>query len=435
MNRADCHGRASNAGAVAVGLLAFLGLAACGGGGTSPPPTPVLMAGDITTIAGTGENATQISDGNHDGVNDPPIAHDKARFATPTDTLVEPSGTLLILDWNGHKIRRLTADGMVEFVVGSGIEGDACESPRDDGSCPLVASELNHMTDAAFDAGGRLAIAAWHNAKIKVADLAGNSLRDICGSGNRRFTGDGGPCADAGGAALVSFDLPSSVVYDSAGNLLIADQANEVIRRLGADGIVQTVVGHCPSTPGFGCPLGAGYTGDGAAATAAKLRSSFGQGADPQGKIALDAAGNLYIADTENNVIRKVVPGADGILGSGPADEEIITTFAGTGTAGHTGDGGPAAAATLRGPRDVAVGPDGSLYIADTDNNCIRRVGPDGLIATVAGQCGQPAGFGGDNGPATAALLNAPFGVAVDPSGNIFIADSSNNRIRKVLAP
>jgi hypothetical protein len=421
----------------AAALAVLLGTTACGCGGSSPAPTPtpVIVAGDITTIAGTGERATQVSDGNHDGVSDPPIAHDKARFDTPTDTVVEPSGSLLILDWNGHKIRRLNAAGMVEFVVGSGIEGDACESPRADGTCPLIASQLNHMTDAAFDAAGHMAIAAWHNAKIKVADLAADALRDICGSGNRRFTGDGGPCADAGGAALVSFDLPSSVVYDSGGNLLIADQANEVIRRLGTDGIVKTVAGNCPATPGFGCPAGVGYAGDGMAATAAKLNNSFGQGADPQGKIALDAAGNLYIADTRNNVVRKVVPGADGILGSGPPDEEVITTFAGTGTAGHDGDGGPATAATLDGPRDVAVGPDGAIYIADTNNHCIRRIGGDGTIATVAGQCGQPAGFGGDGGPATAALLNAPYGVAVDPHGNVFIADSSNNRIRKVVGP
>ena len=175
------------------------------------------------------------------------------------------------------------------------------------------------MTDVTFDSTGRLVISAWHNAKIKVADPTTDSLRDICGSGTRRFTGDGGPCADAAGTQLVSFDLPSSVVYDKQGNLLIADQANQVIRRLGTDGMVKTVAGNCPSTPGFGCPLGQGYAGDGGAATAAHLRNNLGQGADPQGKIALDAAGNLYIADTGNHAVRKVVPGTDGVLGSGDA--------------------------------------------------------------------------------------------------------------------
>jgi hypothetical protein len=401
-----------------------------GGSGGAPPPEP----GQITTIAGTGERATQSSDADADGVPDPPIAHDRARFDTPMDMTIEASGALLILDWNGHKVRRLTPAGMVEFVVGTGIEGDACEKPRADGSCPLIASELNHMTDVVLDAGGRLVIAAWHNAKIKVADMGTDALRDLCGSGTRRFAGDGGPCRDATGMPLVAFDLPSSLAYDQGGNLFIADQANQVIRRLGTDGVVKTVAGNCPGTPGFGCALGQGYAGDGAMATAARLRNNLGQGADPQGKIAIDGAGNLYIADTGNHVVRRVVPGADGVLGSGPPEEELITTFAGIGTAGYAGDGGPAGAAKLNEPHDVAVGPDGSVYIADTGNNCVRRVGPEGIIATVAGQCGSLGTFGGDGGAATEARLYRPYGVAVDQQGNVFIADSSNNRIREVIA-
>jgi NHL repeat-containing protein len=424
------------------GALACAGVGGCSGssaarpdgggggaGGTGPAPPP--GAGHITTIAGTGERATQSSDGDGDGVTDPPVAYDRARFDTPMDTALDGNGGVLILDWNGHKVRRLTAAGMVEFVVGTGIEGDACERPRSDGTCPLIASELNHMTDVTFDGAGRLVIAAWHNAKIKVADLAADALRDACGSGTRRFAGDGGPCADATGAPLASFDLPSGLAYDKQGNLFIADQANQVIRRLGSDGVLKTVAGNCPGSPGFGCPLGQGYAGDGGMAVAGKLHNNLGQGADPQGKIAIDAAGNLYIADTGNHVVRKVVPGADGVLGSGPSDEETISTFAGTGIAGYAGDGGPAAAAKLREPHDVAVGPDG-VYIADTGNNCVRRVGNDGVITTVAGQCNDIGGFGGDGGPATAALLNRPYGVTVDAQGNLFIADTSNNRVREV---
>ena len=107
---------------------------------------------------------------------------------------------------------------------------------------------------------------------------------------------------------LVAFDLPSSLVYDQAGNLFIADQANQVVRRLGTDGMVKTVAGNCPATPGFGCFMGQGYAGDGGMATAARLRNNLGQGADPQGKIAIDGAGNLYIADTMNNRVRMVMP-------------------------------------------------------------------------------------------------------------------------------
>jgi sugar lactone lactonase YvrE len=179
---------------------------------------------------------------------------------------------------------------------------------------------------------------------------------------------------------------------------------------------------------------GQGYSGDGGPASAGTLRNQLGQSTDPQGKIALDRAGNLYIADSGNHVVRKVVPGDDGIIGGGDPAQQIMTTFAGTGTLGASGDGGPATQATLHGPRDVAVGPDGTVYIADPGNNCIRRVGTDGTIATFAGKCGQPGGFAGDGGPATDALLSQPYGVAVDAQGNVIVADSANNRIRMVVA-
>jgi len=179
--------------------------------------------------------------------------------------------------------------------------------------------------------------------------------------------------------------------------------------------------------------MGQGYAGDGGMAIAAKLHNNLGQATDPQGKIAMDSAGNLYIADTGNHVVRKVAPGADGVLGSGPPDDETISTFAGIGTAGYAGDGGPASAAKLNEPHDVAVAPDGAVFIADTGNHCVRRVGVDGIITTVAGQCGGSTGsFGGDGELATGALLNRPYGVAVDATGNLIISDTSNNRIRFV---
>jgi sugar lactone lactonase YvrE len=416
------------AGALWLGLALGLGASSCGG--DKAPPGP----GDITTIAGTGKRATQLTDANRDGTVDAPIAADKATFDTPVDTAFDASGAILILDWNGHKIRRLDSDGRVAFVVGTGIEGAACEAPRVDGSCALLASELNHMTDVTLDPMGRLVIADWHNGKLRTADLAADLVVDLCGTGTRKYAGDGGPCKDATGTPLVSFDLPSGVLYDKAGNLFIADQSNQVIRRIGTDGIVKTVAGNCPATPGLGCPLGQGYAGDGGPATMAKLSNSYGQTSDPQGKIAFDAAGNLFIADTQNHVVRKVVPGADGILGDGDPGEEIITTVAGDGTVGFSGDGGPATAAALSGPRDIAFAPDGSYYIADTDVNCIRRVGTDGIISTAVGQCDPLSGFSGDGGPATAAKLATPVGVAVDAQGNLIVADSGNNRIRKVIA-
>jgi hypothetical protein len=126
-----------------------------------------------------------------------------------------------------------------------------------------------------------------------------------------------------------------------------------------------------------------------------------------------------------------VTPGSDGILGDGDPDEERLSTVAGTGEAGFSGDGGPASSAELYQPTDVAVGPDGSVFIADTGNSCVRRVDSDGNITTVAGVCGHP-GYSGDAGPATEAKLRSPYGVSLDASGALYIADGLNHRIRMV---
>jgi adhesin/invasin len=388
--------------------------------------------GTIVTIAGTGDKATDPVDGDGDGVVDAPVPVEKARFDSPLDTALGPDGRLYIMDWNGHKVRALDSSHCITFVAGSGFEGDACERPDPDGTCPAAWAELNHMTDVAFDPDGQMVLAAWHNSKIKRVDLRKKVLKDICGTGNRKFEGDGGPCKAADGTDLVSFDLPSGLAYDAAGHLFVSDQANQVIRRMGRDGVIKTVAGHCPGTPGFGCPGGQGFSGDGGPATSARLNNELGQGTDPQGKIAMDAMGNLYIADTGNHVIRKVVPGSDGIIGQGDSREETIRTIAGTGLAGYSGDGGPATEAMLSEPRDVEVGPDGGIYIADTGNNCIRKVESSGVIMTVAGRCGQPGGFAGDGGPAKLSVLNSPYGVELDREGNLYIADTFNNRIRVV---
>ena len=377
-------------------------------------------SGTIETIAGSGAKATDDEDADGDGVVDCSIPALEANFDAPIDIAIGPDGRLYILDWNGHKIRALGGDGRIAFVAGTGFEGDACESPNPDGTCLAIVAELNHMTDLVFDPEGRMVIAAWHNSKIKRVDLATELMEDLCGTGNRQFLGDGGPCEN-GSTDLVSFDLPSSVVYDEEGNLFIADQANQVIRRIGTDGIVRTVAGTCPGEDGtFGCPEGEGYAGDGGPATSAKLHNRLGQGTDPQGKIAMDADGNLYIADTANNLIRRVFAGSDGIIGEGDPTEEIITRIAGIVVAGYSGDGGPATLAMLKGPRDVKAAPDGTIYFADTLNHCVRKIAPDGIISTAAGQCGTPG------------ILNYPYGIDLDSNGNLYIADTLNNRIRVV---
>jgi sugar lactone lactonase YvrE len=415
-------------------LTCLLGAVACGADHTAPSPrTPPLVApGHIDTIVGTGNRATDPVDGDADGQIDRPIAALDANLDTPMDTFMSAAGTLYVIDWNGHKIRGLDERGMLSFVAGTGTEGDACEADETDGKCPATACELNHPTDVFVDRDNQLWIAAWHNSKIKLRRADTDLVANFCGTGNRKFEGDGGPCRDDAGADLVSFDLPSGIVVDASGNVFISDQSNQVVRRIGGDGVVTTVAGHCPGTMGFGCGNGRGYSGDGGPATAAQLNNNIGQGTGPHGKIAFDGDGNLYIADTINNAVRKVTPGSDGVLGDGDAEEELMTTVAGTGEQGYAGDDGPATAARLSRPTDLALGADGTLFIADAGNACVRRVDRQGTITTVAGTCAAP-GYAGDGGLATQAQLKSPNGISVDPDGNLYIADSLNHRIRKVV--
>ncbi len=399
--------------------------------GCSSPATPKApQSGDLVTVVGTGEEATDpvVFDaaGNTHG-----IALRAAHLDSPVDIAFDASGALHVIDWNGHKIRVVGDDGLLHPEIGTGLEGDACDGEPDSDGCPAAEAQVNHPTDIFFTADGTALVAAWHNAKLKTFDPVTGKLLDRCGSGARDYLGDGGPCFGANRAQLVALDLPSSVVLDETGNTFIADQANQVVRRLDTDGIVTTVVGSCPKG-GFGCPDGVGYSGDGGPATEAKLNNGFGQWVMPAGKLAFGPDGYLYIADTFNNVIRRVAPGSDGVLGSGEAAEEVIETFAGTGDEGFDGDGGPANVAQLFRPTDVAWSPSGELYVADRGNHCVRRIDADSVITTVAGRCGTP-GSSGDGQPATQAFLDEPFGISISPDGTLYIADTLNHRIRKLL--
>jgi sugar lactone lactonase YvrE len=191
-----------------------------------------------------------------------------------------------------------------------------------------------------------------------------------------------------------------ALALDRAGGFYVASESQNRIYRVLADGTIHHVAGSGT----------AGFSGDGGPAILAKLLGPCG--------IVLDSAGNLYVADTFNLRIRKITP------------EGIIRTVAGNGTVGFSGDGGPALAAQLSYPYDLAVDSAGILYIADVSNHCIRRVSPEGIITTVAGT--GVRGFNGDGIPATSAQLNNPDGIAFDAAGNLFIADTSNHRIRRI---
>ncbi|MDB4929502.1 MAG: repeat-containing protein [Myxococcaceae bacterium] len=408
--------------------LSMLGLAVLAAGCTSDPCADVLTedealastcgiandtampvgpthctpaAGTICTIIGNGEAGV--------GSND--VAGTVSRTYLPQDMTLGPNGRLYFLDWNNHVVREQAPDGTVRTVVGTGELSDGEDPPIQPGAprvpSPALRTRLNHPTSIAFDGQGNMLIAAWHNSMIKRVrnvGTAGSMIEDLCGTGGRNFAGDGGP------ALMAVLDLPVGVAISPAGEVYIADQANQRIRRVNGMDVISTFVG-----TGM-----AGYAGDNGPALMAQLRNPVGQAASPAGRIDFDSTGNLYIADTGNNAIRRVTPAG------------VITTVAGTGVAGATGDGGPATMATLNQPTDVEVGPDGTLYIADTQNSCVRAVGADGNIRTVAGRCGT-RGFEGDGASPLMARLDRPYGVETDNAGRLFIADTYNQRIRVVM--
>lgn len=215
----------------------------------------------------------------------------------------------------------------------------------------------------------------------------------IAGNGARGYSGDGGSAISA------KMYYPQDIAIDAAGNIYIPDSYNNVVRKVNVSGIITTFAGTGT----------AGYSGDGGYATSAKLLGPVG--------VAIDVLGNVYISEL-NNIIRKVSPSG------------IITTFAGTGIAGYTGDGGAAISAKLDSPTDIIIDESGNLYFTDFNNNVVRKISPSGIISTFAGT--GTAGYSGDGGSANLATLNQPTGIDFDASGNMYIADRVNNVIRKV---
>lgn len=372
---------------------AMFAIAGCGGDSSSgPAPTPFNPSpGDITNYAGTG-----IPGLGPDGL-DPLLT----AFYTPHDLTFGPDNLPYIIDFNNHRVRRIRG-GVVETVIGTGEIGEAPEG---------LATEvrLNHPTNIAFDVNGGLILAAWHNSKIMKMDLTTGMLTRFAGDGSRAFAGDGGP------AMTCKLDLPVGVAIDQeTGETYISDEANVRIRKIDTLGNINTICGDGTR----------GYSGDGGPATAAQLNLPAGQSAPAVGRIAY-ANGFLYIADYLNNCIRRI-----------NTNTGIIDTYAGNGAAGYSGDGGLATAAMLNNPSDVEVDISGDVYIADTNNSVIRKVDTSGIITTVAGvyhpYTEGAVYYSGDNGPATAASLDRPHGIAFDSVGNLYIADSYNNRVRKV---
>jgi sugar lactone lactonase YvrE len=285
-----------------------------------------------------------------------------------------------------------------------------CGSSNNINSVSATVNQLSNSRGLAVDSSRNIYIADAGNQEIALVTNSTGLLTVFAGTGLPGFSPDGSAATSA------QMRSPQGVAVDSSGNLYIADTGNNCIRKITASsGTISTIAG--VSVPSTGCTPG--YAGDNGLATSAELKG-------PQA-VALDSSGNLYIADTGNNVIRKVV------LSTG-----VITTVAGNGTAGFSGDG-VATSVMLNTPADVKVDSSGNLFIADQSNFAIREVSAStGAITTVAGLCTTTpslscsSGYTGDGGAATSAQLNSPQAVAVDSSGNIYIADTGNNVVRKV---
>lgn len=284
--------------------------------------------------------------------------------------------------------------GIISLVAGS-YSG----SNTSDGGL-AVNTKLPGADGIAFDKQGNLSIWDTQEGKVKKVDSAG-IITTFAGNGSFGFSGDGGPALNAG--LFSSSGSFAGLAFDAAGNLYISDGQNQVIRKVDTKGTITTVAG-TPSTPGF--------LGEGVPATKALLQNPAG--------IAVDGAGNLYIADLGNNRVRKVDTSGN------------ITTVAGNGNVVYSGDGVQATTTTVHSPGGIALDPQGNLYISEGADARVRKVDTNGIINTIAGQTKKTVGYSGDGGLATAAELSNPIGLVIDSAGDLFIADSGNSRIRKV---
>jgi len=334
----------------------------------------------VTTVAGTGAAG-------YSGDGGPATS---AQINLPSCVAVDTAGNIYISDGGNHRIRKVNEAGTITTVAGTGRAGYA-----GDGG-PAISARLFAPGGVAVDDKGNIYIADTYNNRVREIDVRGIVIT-VAGTGASGYSGDGGAATSA------RLNGPSEVAVDKTGSLFITDARNFCIRKVDREGVIATVAG----------TGAAGFSGDGEVATSAKLN-------EPSG-VAVDTTGNLYIADSINHRIRKV--DKDG----------TITTVAGVGTAGYSGDGGLAMFANLSYPTGLAVDESGDVFIADSGNHCVRKVDTTGRITTVVGV--GTAGSSGDGRTATSVKLNFPTSVAVDNAGNLYIADQSNNLIRKVSTP
>lgn len=323
---------------------------------------------------------------------------DPSRFEQTSHLSIDAEGNLYLADSNNHRIRRIGSNGIVETVAGSGMRPAVnlrCEAITGIGdNGPAGDARLFTPAAAVLHPNGNLIVTDQMNNRIRQVTPAGQ-ISTLAGSGLHNLYAPGIP------AIASPMDWPTALALDANGSAHFSEIHSNRIGRIDANGRLATVAG-------IGFP---GFTGDGGRAVAAQLRRPTG--------IAFDTSGNLYIADSGNHRIRRV------------NSEGIISTVAGNGRAEFSGDEGPATEAGLNNPMDIAVDPEGNLYIADTLNHRIRRVDASGIITTIAGT-GEP-GRGGDLIAALESELDHPSSLVLDAAGDLYFTDWQNHRVRKIV--
>jgi DNA-binding beta-propeller fold protein YncE len=347
--------------------------------GETRPATPAEPRGLITTVVGTGV-ARSSGDGG--------LAREAA-IRYPFDLVVDTAGNLFVLE--SGRVRRVDRSGRITTVVGP---------PATHETAALTEANQLHLgrtvNALAIDAEDNLYVGGGDGEHFVVTRISpsGEATR-IAGTGRPGFSGDGEPAIEA------ELGWVYDLAVDPAGNVYIVDHDNHRIRMVDTDGVITTIAG-------TGAP---GWSGDGGPATDARLDSPWG--------IAVDEGGNVYF--TQLPSVARRIDAASG----------VITTIAGSGKVGYAGDGGLATDARMNSPEHIAVDAQGYLFIEDTGNHCIRMVDLKGIITTIVGM--RSSGFRGDGGPARLARLSQPSGMLLTPDRVLFIADSGNNRVRRVI--